>query len=271
MVISMKKIKLLLVIAITCSVVAIAITIGFLIYNPSDSSTATNPLGGKVEQLPERSDTFSADAIVAGEDSSIENGTTSLTEKNPDSQSEEDETQLTYTTIFEGNGNEAYEPSDFSWFMNADNSDVITLVYTCTNTDCAGWGILGWGATVDNEWVDGPTFCADSEYATTILYSTFTVGELKNSLGIHASSDVSYLKLDTWNGGKIISLSIGSEEREVKNAIYVPFIAPQTNTQDTTSVPTGLHDSYLTEFYADGTYDIDIASNCPTFYRCFRR
>ena len=82
MVISMKKNKLLLVIAIACSVVAIAITIGFLIYNPSDSSTATTPLGGKVEQLPERSDTFSADANVAGEDSSIENGTTSLTEKN---------------------------------------------------------------------------------------------------------------------------------------------------------------------------------------------
>ena len=261
----MKKNKLLLIIAMICSIAAITAAMGLLIHYNKDNSTTSRLLGGEVSKPPERSNNLSTEHDLSEEDSSIKDTTSSSTENDMESQTKPDETMLTNTIIFEGNGNEAYETSDVSWFMQANDNDVITLVYTCTNADCAGWGILGWGATVDNVWIDGPSFFADSENATAILYSTFTVRELKDSLGIQATSDVSYLKLDTWNGGKIISLSIDSEEKKIKNAKPVPLIATQTNTKKATPVPTGLHGSYIAEFHAEGTYDIDIASLCPSF------
>ncbi len=110
--------------------------------------------------------------------------------------------------IFSGGTNEAYESSDASWLMNADDSDVITVVYTCTDDTHAGWGVLGWGATVDDTWKDGPGLLASETDATATVTAKVTVGDLKKTLGIKDGSNVSYIKLGAWNGGKIESLSI---------------------------------------------------------------
>lgn len=111
--------------------------------------------------------------------------------------------------IFAGDTNESYYTSDASWLMNANDDAVITLKYTCTDTSHGGWGILGWGATVDGNWVNGTTYSAAS-VATDTVTATCTVAELKNSLSISANSSVSDLALSAYNGGKIISLSISS-------------------------------------------------------------
>jgi len=112
------------------------------------------------------------------------------------------------TVIFQnGSSDESYSTSDASWLVNASDSATITLKYTCTDSGHAYWGILGWGASVNGNWVNGNSYSAAST-ATDTVTVTFTAGELKSSLGITSSSSVGYLALSAYNGGKIVSLSI---------------------------------------------------------------
>ncbi len=113
------------------------------------------------------------------------------------------------TQIFAGSSQESYATSDASWLLKASDSAVITLKYNCNNANYAHWGVLGWGASVDGKWVNGTTYNAAS-VATNTVTTTFTVKELKNSLSISGNSNVSYLALNAYNGGRIISLSIAS-------------------------------------------------------------
>ncbi len=116
------------------------------------------------------------------------------------------------TVIFKGGKtDEAYESNDASWLLNAADSDVITVKYTCTDDTHAGWGVLGWGATVDGNWKDGPGLSASETDATEKMSAKVTVKDLKKILGIKASSDVSFIKLGAWNGGKIESISISAK------------------------------------------------------------
>lgn len=116
------------------------------------------------------------------------------------------------TVIFKGGDtNESYESNDASWLLNAADSDVITVKYTCTDDTHAGWGVLGWGATVDGNWKDGPGLSASESDATEKMSAKVTVKDFKKILGIKASSDVSFIKLGAWNGGKIESISISAK------------------------------------------------------------
>lgn len=114
------------------------------------------------------------------------------------------------TVIFSsGSANESYSTSDASWLTNASDDAVITLKYTCDNSSYAYWGVLGWGASVDGNWVNGNSYAAGST-ATSTVTTTFTAGDLKESLGISSSSSVGYLSLSAYNDGRIVSLSIES-------------------------------------------------------------
>ena len=114
--------------------------------------------------------------------------------------------------LFAGGSNVAYESEDVSWLMDAEDDDVITLVYTCTDSTHAGWGVLGWGATVDGVWTDGPSHAADATDAGASVYATMTVKELKTALGIKDNSEVTLIKLGAWNGGKIEGLYISAPD-----------------------------------------------------------
>lgn len=114
--------------------------------------------------------------------------------------------------LFAGEGNVSYESDDASWLMNAADDDVITLVYTCTDSTHAGWGILGWGATVNEVWTEGPALSADATDATASIHWTMTAKEMKDALGIKDDSVVSFIKLGAWNGGKIEALYISAPD-----------------------------------------------------------
>lgn len=101
-----------------------------------------------------------------------------------------------------------YETSDVSWLLNAADGDVLSVVYCSEKTDVPGWGVLGWGATVDGNWVNGPSYSADAEDSTTEVTATMTVAEFKTAFSITEASSVTYLKLGAFNGGKIISIGI---------------------------------------------------------------
>ena len=104
-----------------------------------------------------------------------------------------------------GNTNVSYEASNFDWFVRGADTDKVTVVYTCDNANNAGWGVLGWGAVVDGEWKDGTVYSAGNP-ASTEMTQTYTIGEIKASLGIRAGSEVTGLKLSAYNDGRIVEI-----------------------------------------------------------------
>lgn len=132
---------------------------------------------------------------------------------------------ITGKKVIASNLTSTYATNDPSWLMNASDDDIVTVVYTCTDPSHANWGILGWGASVDNTWQNGDNYSAASN-ATEEVTKVYTVKELKKSLNIKANSDVTYLCLSVWNGGKIVSLSIASTDSETPEPTVAPTEAP---------------------------------------------
>lgn len=134
--------------------------------------------------------------------------------------------------LFAGGSNVAYESEDASWLMDAADDDVITLVYTCTDSTHAGWGVLGWGATVDGVWTDGPSHEADATDAGASVHCTMTAKELKTALGIKDDSVVTLIKLGAWNGGKIEGLYISAPDAAPSKEEAKDVDASEITTED---------------------------------------
>ncbi len=113
--------------------------------------------------------------------------------------------------LFSGDANEKYETND-GWLLDCADTDWITLKYSCV-PDRENWGIMGWGATVDGQWVDGPGYSADSSDSTKEVTQTFSVKYLRRMMKITPESDVSYLNLGCYSDGRIeeLTLHVGSE------------------------------------------------------------
>ena len=125
-------------------------------------------------------------------------------------------------TLFENGGvGESYETNDASWLSNGKDSEKLTVIYTCTEADHAGWGILGWGASVDGAWKEGKGYSAGSP-ASTEVTGTCTLKELREALDISSSSAVSYLKLSAYNGGKILKIYLEKEASVTSTPTPVP-------------------------------------------------
>ena len=118
-----------------------------------------------------------------------------------------------------------YATNDASWLMDAADDDIVTVVYTCTDPSHGNWGILGWGASVDDQWQNGDNYSAAGNAAEKIT-RVYTVKELKASLNIKDNSNVSYLCLSVWNGGKIVKLSIAGNGSETPEPTVEPTAAP---------------------------------------------
>lgn len=134
------------------------------------------------------------------------------------------------TVIFQdGKTNESYESDNGDWLLKAADDDVITVVYSCTDKDHAGWGVLGWGATVDDAWKDGPSLSASETNATDTMVASMTVADFKKTMGITGSSVITCLKLGAWNGGKIESITVSAkgEAPKVEGAEEIVLEAPK--------------------------------------------
>ena len=131
-----------------------------------------------------------------------------------------------------------YATNDASWLMDAADDDIVTVVYTCTDPSHGNWGILGWGASVDDQWQNGDNYSAAGNAAEEIT-RVYTVKELKASLNIKDNSNVSYLCLSVWNGGKIVKLSIAGNGSETPEPTVEPTAAPTiAPTAEPTVAPT---------------------------------
>ena len=113
--------------------------------------------------------------------------------------------------LFAGEANQQYETDD-GWILDCADTDWITLTYSSA-AEHENWGILGWGASVDGEWVNGPGYSADSEDSAKKVTQTFSVKYLRRMMKITSESNVSYLNLGAYSDGKIeeLTLHVGSE------------------------------------------------------------
>mgnify|MGYP004663394975 CR=1 FL=1 len=125
-------------------------------------------------------------------------------------------------TLFENGGvGESYETNDASWLSDGKDSEKLTVIYTCTEADHAGWGILGWGASVDGAWKEGKGYSAGSP-ASAQITDTCTLKELREALDIKGASTVSCLKLSAYNGGKILKIYLEKEASVTSTPTPVP-------------------------------------------------
>ena len=113
--------------------------------------------------------------------------------------------------LFSGDANEKYETHD-GWILDCADTDWLTLTYSCV-AEHENWGILGWGATIDGEWKDGPGYSADSVDSTKEVTCTFSVNYLRRMMKITPESNVSYLNLGAYSDGRIeeLTLHVGSK------------------------------------------------------------
>ena len=196
--------------------------------NSSSSDTPSDSTEETTTEAPTESATEAT--TVTPTESTTESTTEATTEETTSSSS----TSSKVTVLAENTSK--YESNDASWLTSADSSDVITLVYTCTDASHSNWGILGWGASVNSCWVNGTNYNAAYD-ATSNVTVTCTAGELRETLNIQSSSNVSYICLSSWNGGKIVKLSIAGKDSEVTTEpeTEAPTEAP---TEATTEAPT---------------------------------
>ena len=75
--------------------------------------------------------------------------------------------------LFSGQANESYETDD-GWILDCGDTDWLTLTYSCA-ADHENWGILGWGASGHEGWINWPGYCADSKDSSRKVTQTFSV------------------------------------------------------------------------------------------------
>lgn len=113
------------------------------------------------------------------------------------------------TTVLFSNAGSKYETSDASWLLDANDADEIIVDFCAEDASKTGWGVMGWGATVDGAWTGGYSgYNANSKDATVEMQVTITAKELKDSMNITESSSVTYLTLSAYNTGKIIKITL---------------------------------------------------------------
>ncbi len=113
--------------------------------------------------------------------------------------------------LFNGEINESYNCND-AWIQYCADTDYLTLTYTCA-PEHENWGVLGWQATLDGEWTNGPSYSADAGDSTREVSQTFSVRYLRKMMGITEDTNVGSLSLGAWSEGQIkdLTLHVGSE------------------------------------------------------------
>ncbi len=113
--------------------------------------------------------------------------------------------------LFNGETNESYNCND-AWIQYCADTDYLTLTYTCA-PEHENWGVLGWQATLDGEWTNGPSYSADAGDSTREVSQTFSVRYLRKMMGITEDTNVGSLSLGAWSEGQIkdLTLHVGSE------------------------------------------------------------
>lgn len=109
--------------------------------------------------------------------------------------------------LFSGGFEGGYETDDL-WLSYCDDTDWLTLVYDCNVKGQEGWGILGWGGSLEGDWINGPGYGADKKDSTAEVSVNFSVKYLRRMMGLSKSDEMDCTSLGAWGGGRIKSLTL---------------------------------------------------------------
>ena len=115
---------------------------------------------------------------------------------------------VTVTELLPEGSYEKYETQDVSWLTGSAPTDYVTVEYTCTDALKGGWGILGWGASVDGAWVSGPSYNASKENPVEKASVMVSVQALRRNFKLKKGAKLDGIYLTGWNGGRITRMTL---------------------------------------------------------------
>ena len=121
---------------------------------------------------------------------------------------------------------ETWECRDVSWLMSGADTDYVTVEYSCTDATKGGWGILGWGATVDGQWKSGPSYTASEENPTQRATAMISIKALRRNFQIKNGAKAEAVFLNGWNGGQINRVTLTQGASIPHSPILVQDAAP---------------------------------------------
>lgn len=109
--------------------------------------------------------------------------------------------------LYAGDYNGTYATDDL-WLSYCDDTDYLTLVYDCNMAEQTEWSVLGWGGSLNENWIGGPTYATSPRSGTEEVTVQFTVRFLRRMMGLGSGDQLAYMALGAWNGGRIKSLTL---------------------------------------------------------------
>ncbi len=131
------------------------------------------------------------------------------------------EQPIIVTELFKEGSGDKYESGDVAWLTDSAPTDYVTLEYTCDDPEKAGWGIMGWGATVDGQWKDGPSYNAEAPDPRVRVKKMISIKALRRNFGIKAGNRVERVSLGGWNGGRLLSMTLTQGGTIPRNPVLV--------------------------------------------------
>lgn len=109
--------------------------------------------------------------------------------------------------LYSAGTDEGYYPGDYiDWFLNAEPTDGIAIIYACDDPEHGGWGVLGIGCNVKGVGrvqYDINAYAYEPERER-MLY--LTMQELAELMGTEDIKNLETIDIGAWNGGRIAGL-----------------------------------------------------------------
>lgn len=116
------------------------------------------------------------------------------------------------TFLFSGKTDQGYYPGRITWLHEAGPTDAIALIYACDDPSHGGWGVLGFGASVDGKYANIIEVNAMSDNPGKERLLVFSIDELLQAAGTDDVTALKSFSLGAWNGGRIAGLYYLSED-----------------------------------------------------------
>ncbi len=110
------------------------------------------------------------------------------------------------TFLFSGDRDRGYYPGKTTWLSEAKPEDAIALIYACDDPTHGGWGVLGFGASVDGKHSNIMDITAMSDDPARERLLVISIAELLQAAGTENVTELKSFSLGAWNGGRIAGL-----------------------------------------------------------------
>ncbi len=128
------------------------------------------------------------------------------------------------TFLFSGKTDQGYYPYKLDWLHEADPEDAVALIYACDDLTHGGWGVLGFGASVNGKYSNIIDVTAMSDNPAKERLVIYTVEEILAAAGVEEAIEIKTLSLGAWNGGRIAGLYFLPKETAEELMTYLASV-----------------------------------------------